>query len=155
MLPCSGRRLRPRWRLKKEPPGRQSLLETAIDFLSFSPVPKLAHILAMESQIDPQTGSLAPLVAKPGVMFDHAWEKAHDIARRTSFAIHICSLMSYDRLEAGAHEGSGNLVSKKLGLVLTNGHIAGGGPSWGYATRDEIYQVRPMPTQLMSSACQP
>ncbi|KAK0612645.1 trypsin-like cysteine/serine peptidase domain-containing protein, partial [Bombardia bombarda] len=73
---------------------------------------------------------------------DPAWNEAHGKARLTSVAIHNSHLVPYDTTAAAVCVGSGNLVNQRLGLVLTNRHIAGDGPSAGYASFKESHKYR-------------
>ncbi|KAJ4185090.1 hypothetical protein NW759_017000 [Fusarium solani] len=82
---------------------------------------------------------MAPLTATPSAgPWDQQWDAAHDKARRSLFSMEITRPKPYANESAGTSWGSGNVVDKSRGLVLTNRHVVGGGPSYGYASYNDV-----------------
>jgi len=69
------------------------------------------------------------------------WEDAHGKACLTSISMKVAEPMLYELISPGTHKGSGNIVNKKRGLLLTNRHVAGGGPCWGFAEYNQTRKV--------------
>ncbi|GKT83834.1 hypothetical protein Ct61P_01684 [Colletotrichum tofieldiae] len=61
------------------------------------------------------------------------WQTAHAKARTATCTIHVAYLLPVGTWRFHTGQGTGTLVDKTRGLVLTNRHVLGVGPSWGYA----------------------
>ena len=81
---------------------------------------------------------LAPVTA----MADTAeWQATIEQVVRNVVSIHFCQTCSFDTDPAMSSEATGVVVDAKRGYILTNRHVVGAGPFWGYCIFDNHEEV--------------
>ncbi len=118
--------------------------------------PELANILNGDTSPTPTTTSeeqdvymgedegpadvaLPPITA----MADTAeWQATIEQVVKNVVSIHFCQTCSFDTDPAMSSEATGFVVDAKRGYILTNRHVVGSGPFWGYCIFDNHEEVR-------------
>lgn len=74
------------------------------------------------------------------------WQATIEAVVKNVVSIHFCQTCSFDTSSALASEATGFVVDAAKGYVLTNRHVVGSGPFWGYCIFDnheecDVYPV--------------
>ncbi|TKA30386.1 Pro-apoptotic serine protease [Salinomyces thailandicus] len=74
------------------------------------------------------------------------WQATIEKVVRNVVSIHFCQTCAFDTDAAIASEATGFVVDAKRGYILTNRHVVGSGPFWGYCIFDnheecDVYPV--------------
>ena len=64
------------------------------------------------------------------------WQATIEKVVRNVVSIHFCQTCAFDTDSALASEATGFVVDAKRGYILTNRHVVGAGPFWGYCIFD-------------------
>lgn len=86
---------------------------------------------------DSQLPSLAPAIADTA-----EWQATIEKVVRNVVSIHFCQTCSFDTDSAVSSEATGFVVDAERGYILTNRHVVGAGPFWGYCIFDNHEEVR-------------
>lgn len=73
------------------------------------------------------------------------WQNTIERVVRNVVSIHFCQTCSFDTSAALSSEATGFVVDAKKGYILTNRHVVGSGPFWGYCIFDNHEEVRGEP----------
>lgn len=79
------------------------------------------------------------------------WQATIEKVVRNVVSIHFCQPASFDTEPAMSSEATGFVVDAEKGYIMTNRHVVGPGPFWGYALFDNHEEVRRRNTLLCSS----
>lgn len=87
--------------------------------------------------------SIADGIADPvAVTADTAeWQATIETVVKNVVSIHFCQTCSFDTSSALASEATGFVVDAEKGYILTNRHVVGSGPFWGYCIFDNHEEV--------------
>ena len=108
--------------------------------------PELASILNGDatpnsedaSMYEEEEAILQPVTA----MADTAeWQATIEQVVKNVVSIHFCQTCSFDTDPAMSSEATGFVVDAKKGYILTNRHVVGAGPFWGYCIFDNHEEV--------------
>ena len=102
------------------------------------PVPAGAMMELMDDGSD--TGPLLPLPAAARDTLE--WQATIEKVILTVVQIRFCQTCTFDTDPAGASEATGFVVDAERGYILTNRHVVGAGPFWGYCIFDNHEEVR-------------
>ena len=69
------------------------------------------------------------------------WQATIEEVVKTVVSIHFCQTCSFDTSPALSSEATGFVVDAKKGYILTNRHVVGSGPFWGYCIFDNHEEV--------------
>lgn len=74
------------------------------------------------------------------------WQATIEKVVKNVVSIHFCQTMSFDTDSALSSEATGFVVDAEKGYILTNRHVVGSGPFWGYCIFDnheecDVYPV--------------
>lgn len=69
------------------------------------------------------------------------WQDTIERVVRNVISIHFCRPYSFDSSAATSSEATGFVVDAKKGYILTNRHVVGSGPFWGYCIFDNHEEV--------------
>ncbi|KAI9851625.1 MAG: hypothetical protein M1838_003219 [Thelocarpon superellum] len=95
-----------------------------------------------ESDVDPgHLLSLAPIAADSA-----EWQATIENVVQNVVSIRFCQTCSFDTESAVSSEATGFVVDSERGYILTNRHVVGAGPFWGYCIFDnheecDVYPV--------------
>ena len=70
------------------------------------------------------------------------WQATIEKVVRNVVSIHFCQTCSFDTDPATSSEATGFVVDAQKGYILTNRHVVGAGPFWGYCIFDNHEEVR-------------
>jgi S1-C subfamily serine protease len=73
------------------------------------------------------------------------WQATIEKVVRNVVSIHFCQTCSFDTDPAVSSEATGFVVDAQRGYILTNRHVVGAGPFWGYCIFDnheEVYEAQ-------------
>ena len=87
--------------------------------------------------------SVMDVIAEPSsVPADSAeWQATIESVVKNVVSIHFCQTCSFDTSSALASEATGFVVDAAKGYILTNRHVVGSGPFWGYCIFDNHEEV--------------
>ena len=71
------------------------------------------------------------------------WQATIEQVVRNVVSIHFCQTCSFDTDAAVSSEATGFVVDAERGYILTNRHVVGAGPFWGYCIFDNHEEVEP------------
>ena len=71
------------------------------------------------------------------------WQATIEAVVKNVVSIHFCQTCSFDTSSALASEATGFVVDAAKGYILTNRHVVGSGPFWGYCIFDNHEEVGP------------
>ncbi|KAK8178702.1 Pro-apoptotic serine protease NMA111 [Phyllosticta citribraziliensis] len=76
----------------------------------------------------------------------YEWQRTIEKVVKNVVSIHFCQTAAFDTDSALASEATGFVVDAAKGYILTNRHVVGAGPFWGYVIFDnhEEVDVRPV-----------
>ena len=69
------------------------------------------------------------------------WQATIERVVKNVVSIHFCQTCSFDTSSALASEATGFVVDAVKGYILTNRHVVGSGPFWGYCIFDNHEEV--------------
>ena len=69
------------------------------------------------------------------------WQDTIERVVRNVVSIHFCQTCSFDTSAALSSEATGFVVDAERGYILTNRHVVGSGPFWGYCIFDNHEEV--------------
>lgn len=69
------------------------------------------------------------------------WQATIEKVVRNVVSIHFCQTCSFDTDAATSSEATGFVVDAQRGYILTNRHVVGPGPFWGYCIFDNHEEV--------------
>ncbi len=69
------------------------------------------------------------------------WQATIEQVVKNVVSIHFCQTCSFDTDQAMSSEATGFVVDAKKGYILTNRHVVGAGPFWGYCIFDNHEEV--------------
>ena len=69
------------------------------------------------------------------------WQATIEQVVKNVVSIHFCQTCSFDTDAAISSEATGFVVDAKRGYILTNRHVVGAGPFWGYCIFDNHEEV--------------
>lgn len=69
------------------------------------------------------------------------WQATIEQVVKNVVSIHFCQTCSFDTDPAISSEATGFVVDAKRGYILTNRHVVGAGPFWGYCIFDNHEEV--------------
>lgn len=72
------------------------------------------------------------------------WKQTLDKVVKSVVSLRYIHTKDFDAQSPGTQEGTGFVVDKEKGYILTNRHVVGTGPFWGYCTfanHEEVCQV--------------
>ncbi len=69
------------------------------------------------------------------------WQATIEKVVRNVVSIHFCQTCSFDTDPAISSEATGFVVDAERGYILTNRHVVGAGPFWGYCIFDNHEEV--------------
>ena len=69
------------------------------------------------------------------------WQATIEAVVKNVVSIHFCQTCSFDTSSALASEATGFVVDAVKGYILTNRHVVGSGPFWGYCIFDNHEEV--------------
>ena len=69
------------------------------------------------------------------------WQATIEAVVKNVVSIHFCQTCSFDTSSAFASEATGFVVDAGKGYILTNRHVVGSGPFWGYCIFDNHEEV--------------
>ena len=72
------------------------------------------------------------------------WQATIEKVVRNVVSIHFCQTCSFDTDSAISSEATGFVVDADRGYILTNRHVVGAGPFWGYCIFDNHEEVGPL-----------
>ena len=83
-------------------------------------------------------GTVAPVTATADTA---EWQATIEAVVKNVVSIHFCQTCSFDTSSALASEATGFVVDATKGYILTNRHVVGSGPFWGYCIFDNHEEV--------------
>lgn len=92
--------------------------------------------LGMEMSDDGRLPTIAPVLAD-----SVEWQATIEKVVRNVVSIHFCQTCSFDTDSAVSSEATGFVVDAERGYILTNRHVVGAGPFWGYCIFDNHEEV--------------
>lgn len=90
--------------------------------------------------------SLPPIAATADTA---EWQATIEKVVRNVVSIHFCQTCSFDTDPAISSEATGFVVDAAKGYILTNRHVVGAGPFWGYCIFDNHEEVRKTKTSML------
>ena len=88
-------------------------------------------------------GMLEPVTATADTA---EWQATIEAVVKNVVSIHFCQTCSFDTSSALASEATGFVVDAAKGYILTNRHVVGSGPFWGYCIFDNHEEVCQKPS---------
>ena len=83
-----------------------------------------------------------PVIAAVRSPTDSAeWQATIERVVRNVVSIHFCQTCAFDTDAATSSEATGFVVDAERGYILTNRHVVGAGPFWGYCIFDNHEEV--------------
>ena len=87
-------------------------------------------------------GMVEPVTTAVTATADTAeWQATIEAVVKNVVSIHFCQTCSFDTSSALASEATGFVVDAAKGYILTNRHVVGSGPFWGYCIFDNHEEV--------------
>lgn len=81
------------------------------------------------------------------------WQATIEKVVRNVVSIHFCQTCSFDTDSAISSEATGFVVDAERGYILTNRHVVGAGPFWGYCIFDNHEEVGHTPSMVQDQVC--
>lgn len=69
------------------------------------------------------------------------WQATIEKVVKCAVSIHFCQTCSFDTEESMSSQATGFVVDAERGYILTNRHVVGSGPFWGYCIFDNHEEV--------------
>lgn len=70
------------------------------------------------------------------------WQATIEKVIKSVVSIHFCQTCSFDTDLSTSSQATGFVVDAERGYILTNRHVVGSGPFWGYCVFDNHEEVR-------------
>ena len=93
-------------------------------------------LYSSDSEVEPRMLPLAAATADTA-----EWQATIEKVVRNVVSIHFCQTCSFDTDAASSSEATGFVVDAEKGYILTNRHVVGAGPFWGYCIFDNHEEV--------------
>ncbi|KAJ5996010.1 hypothetical protein N7522_007670 [Penicillium canescens] len=124
-----------------ERPNKQLRPEGAI-LTPGDATPANGTVYNVEEDLD---GAPSPAVA-PAPADSPEWQATIEKVVKSAVSIHFCQTCSFDTELSMSSQATGFVVDAKRGYILTNRHVVGAGPFWGYCIFDnhEECDVKPV-----------
>ncbi|CAK7564382.1 MAG: hypothetical protein SEPTF4163_002271 [Sporothrix epigloea] len=105
------------------------------------------HRRSSKNQIQKQLPTSIPpaVLLAAGTAETAEWQKTIRRVVRNVVSIRFCQTCSFDTDPALTSEATGFVVDAKRGYILTNRHVVGSGPFWGYCIFDNHEEVDAYP----------
>lgn len=116
--------------------GKESVGENTPDLGSSSPIDEME--MEMEEEDDDRIGIIAPADSAE-------WQETIEEVVRNVVSIRFCQTCAFDTDPALTSEATGFVVDAERGYILTNRHVVGSGPFWGYVVFDNHEEVDAYP----------
>ena len=124
-------------------PDKMHLAEAMDQNGELSPMPDASYNAPEEAQ----------LVTTARTPADTAeWQATIERVVRNVVSIHFCQTCAFDTDPATSSEATGFVVDAEKGYILTNRHVVGAGPFWGYCIFDNHEEVCKSPLSLCEMA---
>lgn len=81
------------------------------------------------------------------------WQDTIERVVRNVVSIHFCQTCSFDTSAALSSEATGFVVDAEKGYILTNRHVVGSGPFWGYCIFDNHEEVGKIRRRITERLC--
>lgn len=101
-----------------------------------TPSDEEGYDLGMDMSDDGRLPTIAPVLAD-----SVEWQATIEKVVRNVVSIHFCQTCSFDTDSAVSSEATGFVVDAEKGYILTNRHVVGAGPFWGYCIFDNHEEV--------------
>jgi S1-C subfamily serine protease len=88
---------------------------------------------------DDDSGRLLPL--GPAQADSPEWQATIETVVKSVVSIHFCQTCSFDTELSMSSQATGFVVDAERGYILTNRHVVGAGPFWGYCIFDNHEEV--------------
>lgn len=128
---------RPKKKQIKPVNGKESVGDNTPDVRESSPVEALE--MMDEEEEDERIG----LITGPGESAE--WQQTIEKVVRNVVSIRFCQTCAFDTDPALTSEATGFVVDAERGYILTNRHVVGSGPFWGYVIFDNHEEVDAYP----------
>lgn len=76
------------------------------------------------------------------------WQATIENVVKCAVSIHFCQTCSFDTELSMSSQATGFVVDAERGYILTNRHVVGAGPFWGYCIFDNHEEVSLLYTEL-------
>ena len=109
--------------------------------------PERSNTINSDQSIDSQyiygSDSIADATIEPvaGMGEKEEWQATIEQVVKNVVSIHFCQTCSFDTSAALSSEATGFVVDATKGYILTNRHVVGSGPFWGYCIFDNHEEV--------------
>lgn len=109
--------------------------------------PQRSDTLNSDHSVDSQYlyggDSIADAIIEPimGTGENAEWQATIEQVVKNVVSIHFCQTCSFDTSPALSSEATGFVVDATKGYILTNRHVVGSGPFWGYCIFDNHEEV--------------
>lgn len=80
-------------------------------------------------------------VAVPATTDSPEWQATIEKVVKCAVSIHFCQTCSFDTELSMSSQATGFVVDAERGYILTNRHVVGAGPFWGYCIFDNHEEV--------------
>lgn len=98
--------------------------------------------VAMETPSDDSRPPAPAPTLAPTLGDSVEWQATIENVVRNVVSIHFCQTCAFDTDPAASSEATGFVVDAERGYILTNRHVVGAGPFWGYCIFDNHEEVR-------------
>lgn len=100
---------------------------------------EMPHAQLYDMETDSEDGLLPVLATTTADSAE--WQETIERVVRNVVSIHFCQTCSFDTDPAVSSEATGFVVDAERGYILTNRHVVGAGPFWGYCIFDNHEEV--------------
>ena len=120
-----------------EPPAKRIFRPEAGDMLESDGTPDSQYMYGSDGILD---GIVEPVAATVDTA---EWQATIEAVVKNVVSIHFCQTCSFDTSSASSSEATGFVVDAARGYIMTNRHVVGSGPFWGYCIFDNHEEVCP------------
>ena len=100
---------------------------------------EMPHAQHSETDTDGEDGLIPVLTTATADSAE--WQETIERVVRNVVSIHFCQTCSFDTDPAVSSEATGFVVDAARGYIMTNRHVVGAGPFWGYCIFDNHEEV--------------
>lgn len=100
---------------------------------------EMPHAQLYDIETDSEDGILPTMTTATADSAE--WQETIERVVRNVVSIHFCLTCSFDTDPAVSSEATGFVVDAERGYILTNRHVVGAGPFWGYCIFDNHEEV--------------
>ena len=132
---------------RKQPPASTLALDRPKKHIRSDPMPAPpeqapaeANGLLSGSEMDSDDGRMLPITSMTADSAE--WQATIEKVVRNVVSIRFCQTCAFDTDPATSSEATGFVVDAERGYILTNRHVVGAGPFWGYCIFDNHEEVR-------------